>query len=535
MKGRTLLSLAIVASMMLAMMPMFVANAQATTIEVRFENGLNEITKTLGSEFDVTIYIRDCPNIDFYGMEIHWDPSVLELQTGTDADVVEGNFMKTYGTTVFVVAWPEIGALPDIGCGFLAGGPAHGEGDMFKIKFRAKGYGDGWIGIWDAMESYLLYGAEYVPFTPVNGTVHVPPPTATPPNAEFTPANGASFTVGTGGIDITLDGSASVDGLDTLPDVHSCPITTWQWDIDMNNDGSIEDTVYGETYVYHFGPVTGTVNVGITLTVTAPDPTPPTAPSYVDHDSEKHVIKLKEYVAWPGPQIDVYTDKGGMEGGDFYDGDWSDAYGPQELVCVYAKVTYNGEPVEYKPVGFEVIDAGGNSIDYRVAFTNSSGIAKVCFRLPWQGSEAELHFGNFTIVGTVDIAGTIVSDDVKFRYGYIVSIDHAELNPESLKKGESMTVEVFLTSISFTSKTVLLTVVAYDNCSVPIDLDKTDGLTVDPDVTHSYGTWTITIPPWAFVGPAKLYINVFTAAPSAGGIPYCPEKAYDYTILPTLP
>jgi hypothetical protein len=263
------------------------------------------------------------------------------------------------------------------------------------------------------------------------------------------------------------------------------------------------------------------------LTVTAPDPTPPTAGSYIETNSEKHVIM--QVTPAVGPAIDVYTEKGGKGVGGDYPFGWSDAFGPQEEICVYAKVTYNDEPVEYKPVAFEVIDSNGTSRDYRTAFTNASGIAEVCFRIPWEGSDAELMFGDWSIVGTVDVAGQTVTDTVYFRFGYILSIRGITVTGSPLHKHESMTIDVDIKSISMTSKNAFLTIVAYDECGVPIGL-ASNGIIVDPEDGMQLG-YTITIPSWAFVGTGTVYVNIFTAQPHVGGVPYCSEDSTIFIIL----
>jgi len=125
------------------------AAAPPVTIAVVFENGQSTITiPQVGTNFTVSINIANAPQapegIGFFDMGIQWDPTVLELKTGTpSADVVEGGFMKAFGSTVFPgpsVAGTNLteGIMSDIPCGFLSGGPAHGNGTLFTVAFRAK-------------------------------------------------------------------------------------------------------------------------------------------------------------------------------------------------------------------------------------------------------------------------------------------------------------------------------------------------------------------------------------------------------------
>jgi len=538
MKAKTLLSFAIVASMLFAVFPLIPVKAQETTVQVTFPSMTNEFTTSACQEFIVTLNITNSPPVDFWAMEIRWDAEYLELVPPSSEAVKEGDFFKKFNpSTGFVCVEPEsatepypnTGVLPDIMNGFLVAAYAEGDGYLCSIKFHAiKPTPEPTeIIIWlpnEGGESYLLYGPDLVLFTPVNGLVTILPPPATPPDAEFTPGDGASFTVP---VDVTLDGSMSTPGYDTLPDPgHECPITEWTWEIDIGNDGIIEDTLYGEIVTYHFD---NPGVVGITLTVYAPDPNPPSAPDYVDTNSEKHLIMLLTPVI--GPDIDVYTDRGGEGKLGPYPFGWSDAYGPQEEVIVCAKVTYNEEPVEYKPVGFEIIDPDGVSQGYRVSYTDANGMACVSFRIPWEGSNAEDLFGDWSIVGTVDVAGENVTDTVMFRFGYILEIRGITVTGSPLHKGETMTIDLDIKSISMSSKNTFLTIVAYDECGVPIGL-ATATFTVDPEDGIAPG-YTITIPSWAFVGTGTIYVNLFTAPPSLGGVPYCPEETTSFTILKT--
>jgi hypothetical protein len=524
MKGKALLSLAIVLSIAMAMMPLAQVNATGASMQVVFENGLNEITKAYDSSFVVTLKIFSSPPIVQWMAVISWDPDVLEI-VNPDTDIVEGPFLKSQGSTMFLVKPPEPGLIPEMTCILLVAKTASGDGDLVYITFHAKGYTGSPSGVISIDNSAIIdAGGIELPHDRVNGLVHVPPPTATPPRASIkTPEDGAFVTVCT---DVALDGSTSVDGIDTLPVVHTCPITEWKWEIDVGNDGTIDLTLYGVTSSFHCD---GPGPVGITLTVTAPDTQPPSAPTYVDHDSHKHVIM--QVMPAVGPAIDVYTEKGGIGPGGDYPFGWSDAFGPQEEVTVYAKVTYNEEPVEYKPVAFEMIMPNGVAADYRTAFTDANGTATTSFRVPWEGSNAEALFGDWSITGSVSISEVTVMDTCYFRFGYIVSIRDITVTGSPLKKGQTITIDVDLQSISMTSKDTFLTIVACDECGVPIGLAG-GSFTVDPEDGIAMG-YTITIPSWAFVGTGKIYVNVFTGIPQYGGVPYCPERFAPFIILKT--
>lgn len=195
-------------------------------------------------------------------------------------------------------------------------------------------------------------------------------------------------------------------------------------------------------------------------------------------------------------------------------------------------MTFNHEPLKYKPVAFEMTDPYGESRDHRIAFTDTSGVATARFKIPWGDLNPEALFGNWSITGTVDIATLIfATDTVYFRFGYTISISSIRANPESLHKGETMTIYVEVQSISMTSENAYITIVACDELSVPIG-SAFVYITVNPEDGIMIGN-TITIPPWAFVGTGTIYVNVFDKAPSLGGMPYCPERTSTFTILKT--
>jgi hypothetical protein len=182
--------------------------------------------------------------------------------------------------------------------------------------------------------------------------------------------------------------------------------------------------------------------------------------------------------------------------------------------------------VEYKPVEFVIMDNNGDERDSRTAFTNASGIATVCFRIPWQGSDAENYFGNWSIYGTVDISQVQVSDTVMFKFGYILYIESVGVTPFSLSKGGTMSIDVTIGSIAFADYDAFLQISAHDNANVPIG-QAFATITVPASGLAVMGN-TITVPDWAYVGSGVIYVDLLT---SKFGLPYCPEKTTAFLIV----
>jgi len=524
MKGKTILSLAIVLAMILAAIPFAAVKAAPDfTAQVVFEeNGLNTLTKSIGSDFNVLVKVTDAPAVDFFSFKMQWDPSLVELKDmSTDLDVLNGGFMDTFWGPSSAGTHLALGRLDDVS-GFMSGAPStSGSGTLFKMLFHCKAAGVSTIGIVHMnVDSYFMLGITQPNMvSTTNGTITQSPPPVTNPKAIITsPVEGSMVTIGD---TVNLDGSHSTDGIDTVPTIEACPINSWDWTVDFNNGTVIH--LFGETQSFVCG---GAGLVTITLTVTAPDPTPGDS-GYVDHDTSAPV-NIMQVAPVSGPNIDVYTARGGEGSLGAYPFGWSDAYGPQEEVCVFAKVTYNGAPVEYKPVEFVIMDNNGDERDSRTDFTDENGIATVCFRIPWQGSDAELYFGNWSIYGTVDISQVQVSDTVKFRFGYILYIETLTIDvPAGYHKGDTMTIDVTIGSIAMADYDAFLQISAHDNCNVPIG-QAFATITV-PALGYSALGNTIVIPDWAYVGPGIIYVDLLKGF--WYGTPYCPEKTTGFIIV----
>ncbi|MBS7621921.1 hypothetical protein KEJ32_07410, partial [Candidatus Bathyarchaeota archaeon] len=112
-------------------------------------------------------------------------------------------------------------------------------------------------------------------------------------------------------------------------------------------------------------------------------------------------------------------------------------YQPQELVVLYAKVTYNQAPVAAKDVAFQVEGPPNPYINFTFTGggrTNTSGIATCAFRLPWPDVNPEASvLGLWNVVATVDIAGVVVLNTTTFKVDWIIIITRIETLNEDLQ------------------------------------------------------------------------------------------------------
>lgn len=107
--------------------------------------------------FTINVTLSIAHKIDFFDIyDITWDSTVLELETGTGADIVEGPYMKAFGSTLFTFTGINnaIGKIGEVACGYLTASEANGTGVLFSIKFKSKAAGISPITI--GHETYLL-------------------------------------------------------------------------------------------------------------------------------------------------------------------------------------------------------------------------------------------------------------------------------------------------------------------------------------------------------------------------------------------
>jgi len=238
-----------------------------------------------------------------------------------------------------------------------------------------------------------------------------------------------------------------------------------------------------------------------------------------------------------GPYIDIYSEKIPFNGYGL--NQLCDVFAPQEEVTLYAYVSYRCNPVQNKPVAFEVKNPTGESYLYRTNTTDENGVATISFRIPWPCEDPEeTVFGNWTVYATVDIAEHIVNDTLTFKVGWIVEITQVETvdvygdAKTIFAKGEHVHFNLTVQNIAFTTKTATLTIVVYDECGVPIGLVTLQDWVIRPGKTEIF-IIDLQIPKWAYIGVATIYANAYTNMPQDDGTPTCPEESTNFIITKT--
>jgi hypothetical protein len=227
-------------------------------------------------------------------------------------------------------------------------------------------------------------------------------------------------------------------------------------------------------------------------------------------------------------QLDIYTQKEPYGGKGF--NQTSDSFSPQEIVTLYGLVIYNGDPVPNKIVAFNIYDPNGTFIAFRSNITDENGITCVTFRI-----ETQAIFGIYLVVGSVEIAGEVALDYLRFEVGWIVNIIALETvdgigTPKIVfHEGETIYVNILLRNLAFTSKNATLTIEVDDSLKTPVAVAKLQ-IEVDPGWLELKLAFSLNIPRWAYIGSARVYANAYTNLLWERGVSYCPETVVSIII-----
>jgi hypothetical protein len=554
-------------------------------------SGIISLTSTsdpIGTNFYVDAYVSGATNnIWGWSLDVSWDPTVLEM----DPTITEGSYLsgsltaaqKTAGdATDFNPGFPN-NVVGSVGAGTLQGGVSDaynvpitstaGAGVLCTFEFTVVGYGTGTstgslINISPGTSAGALLAAPQPPNYPLVGilsnglpptltgteeqwiapaptnpvaaiTVGTPQPNPTSGGSPFGPTSDNTFT----GYGITLNGATSTGGIDQEPPNTACPITTYTWSILLIGASSpITQTGSSPLFVLsdaQIGEVVGTIVA--TLTVTAPVPAldqDQYSPGY-KATSPTTTLDIQVEQPYPGGVLDIWTQNGGN--GPNVD---ASSFGPQQIVDLYAYVSYNGAPVVDKTVTFAISgpDVPGGTV-YVTAQSDQSGLAIAQYRLPWQDSDPTSYFGEMTVSGSVDVAQVILTDTCSFYYGYQLNLNSVVITNgdttsgtptfnrygmggvDSISNdGNIVDATVSVTNTMWNSQTFWISAVIYDNNNVAVAQFLAQE-TIGPAAAETSATpasaWpttntqtyqiSLTIPTWAYVGTATLYVNIFNS------------------------
>jgi hypothetical protein len=239
-----------------------------------------------------------------------------------------------------------------------------------------------------------------------------------------------------------------------------------------------------------------------------------------------------------GGKIDLFTQK------EPYSGRGpnmpSDAFGPGNIVILYALVTYNEFPVQNLIVTFYVESPDNSSFCF-TAITNSSGIATVDFTIPQESANESEFFGNWLALAKASINGEVVQDSLTFKVDWLVKLISVRAIDENLTdrtifgKGGYVGLEIGFRSVATSVQNTTLEIVVQDNLSVPVSSLGIRDFAVQPNEKLVLLYCKLYIPTWAFVGTATVSISALTAPVNQGGVAYCPPISTNFFLVPYEP
>ena len=213
----------------------------------------------------------------------------------------------------------------------------------------------------------------------------------------------------------------------------------------------------------------------------------------------------------------------------------SDAFGLEEVVILYALVTYNKIPVQNSLVAFHVTPPNFHSFSF-TASTNSSGIAMVAFTTPVKSSDVSEVFGEWLAIADTAIGGQNFQDTLAFRVDWVVKLLSIRTIDENLnyrttfgKKGD-IGLEITLRSIAMTTKKAALAVAIKDEVLQIVNSSLIRDFYVMPNEKPIHLYCKLHLPDWTRVGVANVSVSAFTAPVNESGVAYCPSISTEFIV-----
>jgi ribosomal protein L32 len=235
-----------------------------------------------------------------------------------------------------------------------------------------------------------------------------------------------------------------------------------------------------------------------------------------------------------GGKIDLFTQKEPFSGkGPNMP---SDAFGPQEVVILYALVTYDEAPLQNSLVTFNVKTPCNESFSL-TARTNSSGIATVNFAIVQKCVNQTEAFGEWFASASVLIEGVIFQDTLTFKVGWIIQLISVKTIYENLTYGASFGIEgdvglqIALKSIAKTMRNATLAITIQDVSKVPVNSSTILDFEVPPNERLIFVYCKLYLPKWSRPGVATVSVSALKSDGSA----YCPGISADFMITVVSP
>lgn len=223
-----------------------------------------------------------------------------------------------------------------------------------------------------------------------------------------------------------------------------------------------------------------------------------------------------------GWQVDVYTQKTPYSGIGLNQS--SDAFGPNDVVVLYANVVYNMYPIQNVPVAFQVsgpLNPVENVSFILSATSDSEGIAEANFTIPSPEISPEIAvFGLWNVTAHIENA----SDFLSFKVGWIVELTSLRAVDDDPPQGGWLQVELSLMNIAMVPKNTTLSLVLFDSLN-----NIVGGLLMENFVVNvgpSNFSTAVQVYYLAEIGVGSVKASVY----SHTGAPYSPSLSADFRI-----
>jgi hypothetical protein len=213
----------------------------------------------------------------------------------------------------------------------------------------------------------------------------------------------------------------------------------------------------------------------------------------------------------------------------------SDAFGPGDIVILYALVSYSNVSVQNLIVTFYVNPP--DSLSFSVtAKTNASGIASINFTVPQNNDNITQFFGEWFVLTNVPIGEDLLQDTLTFRVDWVVKIVSVRTIDENLTSrsefgiGGDVGLEITIRSIAMSIRNATLAIVIQDELSVPVNSSTINDFEVQPNEKLVFIYCKLYLPKWTHIGNASVSVSALTAPADQGGVAYCPEVSAGFFV-----
>ena len=220
----------------------------------------------------------------------------------------------------------------------------------------------------------------------------------------------------------------------------------------------------------------------------------------------------------------------------------SDAFGPEEVVILYALVTYGEVSLQNLLVTF-CVQRPDNTSFTLTATTSTSGIATINFTIPTpqEHGNGSGFFGEWVTSASVLIGSNRFQDILTFKVDWIVKLISVRTIDENLTYRTSFGIEgdvgleITLRNIAMCTRNVMLSVVMKDELNVVINHLEIRDYKAQPNKKLIFLYCKLFIPDLTYLGEVRVYVSALTAPIDEGGVAYCPRISTEYFVTPHGP